>query len=77
MSCLWFGQGDVGTSVLNRNIEDHSAVDAFLRERYLFWVEALSLLRGMTEGILAIQKLEFVLRVCIGHEVCGSTLMPL
>jgi hypothetical protein len=64
-------------STLNGNIEDYSAVDAFLRERYLYWLEGLSLLRGMTEGILATQKLEFMLRVCVGHEVYGSILMSL
>ncbi|KAJ5588701.1 hypothetical protein N7537_011379 [Penicillium hordei] len=57
---LW--QGGVGISTLDGNIEDHDAVGAFLRERYLYWLEALSLLRGMTEGILAIQKLEFLLQ---------------
>ncbi|KAL2783118.1 hypothetical protein BJX66DRAFT_345225, partial [Aspergillus keveii] len=53
---------DVAASILNGNIKDYSAVDVFLRERYLYWLEALSLLRGMTEGILATQKLEFMLR---------------
>lgn len=77
MSYSWFDQGGVETSALNGNIEDHSAVDAFLRERYLYWLEALSLLRGMTEGILATQKLELMLRVCVGPEVYGSILMAL
>ncbi|KAH8430034.1 uncharacterized protein LDX57_007705 [Aspergillus melleus] len=49
-------------SALNENIEDYSAVDKFLRDKYLHWLEALSLLRGMTEGILATQKLEFLIR---------------
>ncbi|KAL5361432.1 WD40-repeat-containing domain protein [Aspergillus floccosus] len=49
-------------STLSGNIDDYGAVDAFLRERYLYWLEALSLLRGMTEGILATQKLEIMLR---------------
>jgi hypothetical protein len=64
-------------STLNGNIEDYNAVDAFLRERYLYWLEALSLLRGMTEGILATQKLEFILRVRAGHDIYGGILMSL
>ncbi|KAJ5366099.1 hypothetical protein N7541_000040 [Penicillium brevicompactum] len=55
-------QGGLGTSTLDGNMEDHDAVGTFLRERYLYWLEALSLLRGMTEGIKAIQKLEFLLQ---------------
>ncbi|KAL5359312.1 hypothetical protein BJX96DRAFT_56435 [Aspergillus floccosus] len=75
--CLFFGllggdssfteagglyQGGAGASTSNGRREDYSAVDEFLREKYLYWLEALSLLRGMTEGILATQKLEFMLR---------------
>ncbi|KAL4948246.1 NACHT domain-containing protein [Aspergillus filifer] len=70
-------QGGVVASTLYRNIEYYSAANAFLRQRFLYWLEALSLLRGMTEGILATQKLEFMLRVCVGHEVYGSILMSL
>lgn len=50
-------------------------MDVFLRERYLYWLEALSLLRRMTEGIVATQKLELLLRVCVGHEVYISVLI--
>ena len=52
-------------------------MDAFLRERYLYWLEALSLLRGMTEGILATQKLERILRVCVGQEVSSGILVTI
>ncbi|CAG8344826.1 unnamed protein product, partial [Penicillium salamii] len=70
-------QGGVGTATLDGNIEDHDAVGAFLRERYLYWLEALSLLRGITEGILTIQKLEFLLQVYIGHGIHDTILKSL
>ncbi|KOS39496.1 hypothetical protein ACN38_g9662 [Penicillium nordicum] len=54
--------GGVGIAGLNEDLEDHGPVDVFLRERYLYWLEALSLLRRMTEGIVATQKLELLLR---------------
>jgi len=39
------------------------AVDKFLREKYLYRLEALSLLRGMSEGVLSIVKLEGILQL--------------
>ncbi|KAH8746762.1 NWD1 like protein [Diaporthe sp. PMI_573] len=34
------------------------AVQTFLEKKYLYWLEALSLLRAMSEGIIAIRQLE-------------------
>ncbi|CAG8267750.1 unnamed protein product [Penicillium salamii] len=49
---------------LSEDFQDASAVDVFLRNRCLYWLEALSLLRSVTEGIMLIQKLEVLLQ-CI------------
>jgi hypothetical protein len=35
--------------------------DKFLREKYLYWLEALSILRSMSEGVRAMAKLEVLL----------------
>ncbi|KAF3392420.1 hypothetical protein F1880_008934 [Penicillium rolfsii] len=43
-------------------LQDGSAVEAFLRSRCLYWIEALSLLRSITAGIISIQKLGNLLR---------------
>ncbi|KAK4658177.1 hypothetical protein QC762_0035640 [Podospora pseudocomata] len=37
------------------------AVQTFLEQKYLYWLEALSLLRAMSEGVIAIRKLEGLL----------------
>ncbi|KAJ6194074.1 hypothetical protein J3E72DRAFT_387906 [Bipolaris maydis] len=37
--------------------EDTKAIDAFLRQRYLYWLEALSLCRSMAKGVVSITKL--------------------
>jgi hypothetical protein len=37
------------------------AVHTFLEKTYLYWLEALSLLRGMSEGVIAMGKLEDLL----------------
>ncbi|OQE41123.1 hypothetical protein PENCOP_c005G02539 [Penicillium coprophilum] len=43
------------------DIQDDGAVDRFLRTRYLYWLEALSLMRSMTDGIMSIQRLRDLL----------------
>ncbi|KAH6883570.1 NACHT domain-containing protein, partial [Thelonectria olida] len=39
-------------------LQDGGAINTFLREKYLYWLEALSLLRSMSAGVMAMQKLE-------------------
>ncbi|RYP38348.1 hypothetical protein DL767_002588 [Monosporascus sp. MG133] len=42
-----------------RNVQD--TVQTFLEQKYLYWLEALSLLRAVSEGIIAIRRLESLL----------------
>ncbi|KAK3354053.1 HET-R [Lasiosphaeria hispida] len=46
-------------NIMQRNIQD--AVQIFLEQKYLYWLEALSLLRAMSEGVIAIRQLESLL----------------
>ncbi|KAH7084733.1 hypothetical protein BKA63DRAFT_1702 [Paraphoma chrysanthemicola] len=39
------------------NQEDASAIDAFLRQRYLYWLEALSLCGSIAKGVVSMTKL--------------------
>jgi hypothetical protein len=39
-------------------LQDGGAVDSFLRKKYLYWLEALSLCKSMSKGIISIAKLE-------------------
>lgn len=41
----------------NEETEDEGAIARFFKRNCLYWLEALSLLRGLTEGVTAIQKL--------------------
>ncbi|KAF2476795.1 WD40 repeat-like protein [Lindgomyces ingoldianus] len=46
------------TSAYDKDVlQDGGLVDSFLRKKYLYWLEALSLNRNMSEGVLAIGKL--------------------
>ncbi|KAF3396108.1 hypothetical protein F1880_006681 [Penicillium rolfsii] len=44
-------------------LQEGGAVDNFLRQKYLHWIEALSLLRSLSKGIAAIVKLDSLLQV--------------
>lgn len=41
-----------------RDLEDNGLVYHFLRQYFLYWLEALSLLESISEGVVIIQKLE-------------------
>ncbi|KAF2188150.1 hypothetical protein K469DRAFT_90177 [Zopfia rhizophila CBS 207.26] len=40
------------------NLQDRNAVDMFLKKKYLYWLEALSLCESMSKGVVSIAKLE-------------------
>ncbi|KAK3349202.1 hypothetical protein B0T25DRAFT_591653 [Lasiosphaeria hispida] len=42
--------------------QDGGNIDDFLRQHYLYWLEALSLCRSMLQGILSMAKLESILQ---------------
>ncbi|KAL4742401.1 WD40 repeat-like protein [Aspergillus similis] len=50
------------TTYANCDLQEGGAVEEFLKQRYLHWIEALSLLRSMSQGITAISKLDDLLR---------------
>ncbi|KAI9676686.1 MAG: hypothetical protein M1829_003005 [Trizodia sp. TS-e1964] len=54
---------DSSKSVKHINdLQDGGMLDKFLRQHYLYWLEGLSLLRGIPQGILSIAKLESLLQ---------------
>jgi hypothetical protein len=44
-------------------LKDSGLVDTFLRQKYVYWLEALSLLRRILEEVLSIAKLEDLIEV--------------
>ena len=44
-------------------LQDRGVVDNFLQKRFLYWLEALSLCRGMSKGVLSIGKLRTLVQV--------------
>jgi hypothetical protein len=47
----------------NNDLQDGGSVDNFLRQNYLHWIEALSLLGRMSEGILSMATLYHLVQV--------------
>jgi hypothetical protein len=58
--CTW----SVNSSVdHNDDLQDNGAVDNFIRKKYLYWLEALSLCKSMSKGVVSIAKLEALIQV--------------
>lgn len=54
---------------LEHDLADEGIVHGFLRESYLHWLEALSLLRSIPQGALSLAQLERLLQVCPCHSM--------
>ncbi|KAH7116438.1 heterokaryon incompatibility protein, partial [Dactylonectria macrodidyma] len=48
----------------DKDLQDAGIVYDLLRKKYLYWLESLSLLRSMSEGVMAVQKLETLVVSC-------------
>ena len=48
------------------DLQDGGAVHEFLREKYLYWLEALSLCKSMSKVIVSVAKLEKLIQVILG-----------
>jgi hypothetical protein len=46
------------------HLQDKSVIDEFLRERYLYWLESLSLCKSMSQGVVAMSELQTLVQVC-------------
>jgi hypothetical protein len=46
-------------------LQDRGAVHDFLRKKYLYWLEALSLCNGMSKGVVSISRLEALIQVIL------------
>lgn len=44
---------------------DNGMIDVFLKKHFLHWLEALSLMKSMSSGVVMIRKLESMLAVSI------------
>lgn len=65
-SCVYW-MDHLEASLLNRACElgvyDRGRVDTFLQQKFLHWLEALSILESVSDGIQVLQKLEILIEV--------------
>jgi NACHT domain/Heterokaryon incompatibility protein (HET) len=61
-SCVYWISHLLNGNAIN-DVQDGGSVDTFLRRNYLYWLEALSLCKGISEGILLIANLEAHIQV--------------
>jgi len=67
-SCVYWADHlhdwQLGDNIKHPDIfQDGGIIDNFLRKHYLHWLEALSLCRSMSQGILSMTKLDSILQV--------------
>ncbi|KAH7187803.1 hypothetical protein DER44DRAFT_736509 [Fusarium oxysporum] len=46
----------------DKSLQDVGIVHEFFRNKYLYWLESLNLLRSMSKGVMAVQKLEALVK---------------
>jgi hypothetical protein len=46
------------------DLQDNGAIDVFLREKYLYWLESLSLCNSVPKGVVSIGRLQALIKVC-------------
>jgi len=54
-----------GTAGQDDDLRERGAVDDFVRKKYLYWLEALSLWGSMSDGVVSIAKLEAIIQVIL------------
>jgi hypothetical protein len=47
------------------DLQGRGVVDSFIRKKYLYWLEALSLCKSMSEGLVSMAKLEVLIQVIL------------
>lgn len=75
-SCVYWGShfqdAYKGSSSCQRNLTDDGAIYQFLQKYFLYWLEALSLIKEISAGVLAITSLEAQLSVRLLYHLKES-----
>jgi Cdc6-like AAA superfamily ATPase len=53
---------------------DGGIIDVFLREKFLYWLEALSLCKGVPNGVASVAKLLSLFQACSPHNTIATIL---
>jgi hypothetical protein len=69
-SCIYWVEhlcdSNLTTSAIHiDDLQNGGVVDVFLRNKYLYWLEALSLCKSMPKGVASMAKLRSIVQVCL------------
>ena len=64
---------DSGNALHHKVFRNESDIDKFMREKYLYWLEALSLCRSMPKGVQSMGKLEALIQVALYPFIPSGT----
>lgn len=59
--------GSIATTGHHIDLQDEGIVDKFLQQKYLYWLEALSLCKSMPKGVISMAELEVLIHVISGE----------
>ena len=66
---------DSGDALRDEDFRNESDIDKFMREKYLYWLEALSLCRSMSKGVVSMAKLEALSQVIHSSALCEQYML--
>ncbi len=75
-SCVYWVDhfAEAGGSVHDEDTQDSGCIHSFLKRKYLYWLESLSLLGSMSHGVLSMSKLYSLLQVRQNNIQCQRAL---
>jgi hypothetical protein len=67
--CDWNSNASIDHSV---DLRTGGSVDNFIRKKYLYWLEALSLCKSMSEGVVSVAKLKASIQVTLKLPILSN-----
>ncbi|KAI9147007.1 Vegetative incompatibility protein [Paramyrothecium foliicola] len=72
-SCVyWMDHFCASNGTENHSLEDGGIIDKFLRDKYIYWLEAASLCKGLSKAVLSIQELWSLTQSCKTNGVASG-----
>ena len=56
-------------------LQDRGVVEVFLQEKFLYWLEALGLCKGVPKGVVSVAKLWSLFQACSTHNTIATIFM--
>lgn len=72
-SCIYWvdhlcESGPASSTSSTHNMQEGDAIDMFIRGKYLYWLESLSLCKSMSKGVVSMAKLYELMQACLNEQ---------